>query len=67
LKRISFLPVTSPAAPVSTATEQEHQHNDNQEQFHRTSPLMVMALFAAHLNIQPRLQSIVPNEHATPT
>jgi hypothetical protein len=32
--------MTSTAAPVSAATEQEQQHNDNQEQFHTTSPLM---------------------------
>jgi len=35
--------VTPTATPVSAATEQEHQHNDNQEQFHGTSPLMAMA------------------------
>jgi hypothetical protein len=57
--------VTSTATPVSAATEQQHQHNDNQEQFHGTSPLMAMALFAAHLSIQPRLQGIVPDKRAT--
>jgi hypothetical protein len=57
--------VTSTATPVSAATEQEHYYNDNQEQFHGTSPLMAMALFAAHLSIQRRLQSMVPDKRAT--
>jgi hypothetical protein len=39
--------MTATATPISTATEQEHEYNDNQEQFHGISPLMAMALFAA--------------------
>jgi len=39
--------MTSTATPISAATEQEHEYNDNQEQFHGISPLMAMALFAA--------------------
>jgi hypothetical protein len=39
--------MTAAAAPVSTAAEQKHHHNDNQYQFHGISPLMAMALFAA--------------------
>jgi hypothetical protein len=65
-RRVKFLPMTSTATPVSTATEQEHYHNDNQDQFHANSPLMAMALFAAYQSIQQRLQSIVPDKHATP-
>jgi hypothetical protein len=41
--------MASTATPVSAATEQEHQHNDDQDQFHGISPLMVTALFAEHL------------------
>jgi hypothetical protein len=40
--------VTATTSPVSAATEQHHHHNDNQDQFHGVSPLMVVALFAAH-------------------
>jgi hypothetical protein len=65
--RVKFLPMASTATPVSAATEQEHYHYDNQDQFHRNSPLMAMALFAAYQSIQQRLQSIVPDKRATPT
>jgi hypothetical protein len=58
--------MTSTATPVSAATEQEHYHNDNQDQFHANSPLMAMALFAAYQSIQQRLQSNVPDKRATP-
>jgi hypothetical protein len=40
--------VTATTSPVSAATEQHHHHNDNQDQFHRSSPLMLVALFAAN-------------------
>ena len=40
--------MTSTATPISAATEQEHYHNDNQDQFHGIPPLMAMALFAAY-------------------
>jgi hypothetical protein len=40
--------VTATASPVSAATEQQHHHNDNQDQFHGASPLMAVALFAAN-------------------
>jgi hypothetical protein len=33
--------MTSAATPVSTAAKQQHDYDDNQEQFHGTSPLMV--------------------------
>jgi hypothetical protein len=62
---VSSSPMTSTATPVSAATEQEHYHNDNQDQFHGISPLMATALFAAYLRIQRRLQSIVPAKRAT--
>jgi hypothetical protein len=65
-RRVKFLPMASTATPVSAATEQEHYHNDNQDQFHGNSPLMAMALFAAYQSIQQRLQSIVPDKRATP-
>jgi hypothetical protein len=58
--------MTATATPVSAAAEQEHYHNDNQDQFHGISPLMATALFVAHLGIQRRLQSIVPDKRATP-
>lgn len=64
--RVKFLPMASTATPVSAATEQEHYHNDNQDQFHENSPLMAMALFAAYQSIQQRLQSIVPDKRAPP-
>jgi hypothetical protein len=47
-RRTSSSPMTSTATPISTATEQEHYQNDNQDQFHGISPLMAMALFAAY-------------------
>jgi hypothetical protein len=53
--------MTSIATPVSAATEQEHQHNDDQDQFHGISPLMATALFAEHLSIQRLLHFIVPD------
>jgi hypothetical protein len=62
----NFSPMTSPAPPVSAATEHEHQHNNNQDQFHGNSPLMAMALFAAYQSIQQRLQSIVPDKRVIP-
>jgi hypothetical protein len=40
--------MTSTATPISAATEQEHYHNDNQDQFHGIPPLTAMALFAAY-------------------
>ena len=40
--------MTSTATPISAATEQEHDQNDNQDQFHGIPPLMAMALFAAY-------------------
>jgi hypothetical protein len=58
--------MASTATPVSAATEQEHDHNDNQDQFHGNSPLMAMALFAAYQSIQQRPQSIVPDQRAPP-
>jgi hypothetical protein len=57
--------MTATAAPISAAAEQQHQHNDNQDQFHRISPLMAMALFARQLSIQRRIQSIVPDSGTT--
>jgi hypothetical protein len=65
-RRVKFLPMAATATPVSAATEQEHYHNDNQDQFHGNSPLMAMAFFAAYQSIQQRLQSIVPDKPATP-
>ncbi len=42
--RVGLSPMTTAATPVSAATEQEYQHNDNQDQFHRISPLMAAAI-----------------------
>jgi hypothetical protein len=53
--------MTATAAPISAAAEQQHQHNDNQDQFHWISPLMAMALFARQLSNQRRIQTIVPD------
>jgi hypothetical protein len=41
-------PMTSATTPVSTATEQEYDQNDNQDQFHVASPLTVTALLAGY-------------------
>jgi len=41
-RRVKFLPMTSTATPVSATAKQQHQNNDNKDQFHRKSPLMVM-------------------------
>jgi hypothetical protein len=57
--------MTATAAPISATAEQQHQHNDNQDQFHWISPLMAMALFARHLSIQRHIQTIVPGSRAT--
>jgi hypothetical protein len=45
------LPMTAAATPVSAAAEQQHDHNDNQNQFHRISPLTARTSIAAHLGI----------------
>jgi hypothetical protein len=37
-RRVS--PMASPAAPIPTATEQQHQDHDDEDQFHRKPPLM---------------------------
>ena len=63
--RVRSSPMTSTATPVSAATEQEHQHNDNQEQFHGISPLTATALFAAYPSIQRTHQWVVPEKRAT--
>jgi hypothetical protein len=53
--------MTSTATPVSAATEQEHQHNNNEDQFHGNSPLMTTALFAAHQIFNGVLKVLFPN------
>jgi hypothetical protein len=40
--------VTATATPIAAATEQHHHQNDNQDQFHGSSPVTVVALFAAN-------------------
>jgi hypothetical protein len=57
--------MTATAAPISAAAEQQHQHDDNQDQFHWISPLMAMAVFARQLSIQRPIQSIVPDSGTT--
>ncbi len=44
--------MTLAATPVPAATEQQQEHDDNQNQFHGKSPLMVTALVAAHRILQ---------------
>jgi hypothetical protein len=39
---VKFSPMTSSTTPVSAAAEQKHQNNDNEDQFHRKSPLKVV-------------------------
>src|SRR4029077_18677644 len=48
-------PMTSTTPPMSAAAEQNHHQNDNQDQVHGISPLMVAALFFRHLSDQRRL------------
>jgi hypothetical protein len=57
--------MTSTATPVSAATEQEDQHNDNQDHFHGNSPLMTTALLAEYLSVQRPLGFIVPDKRET--
>jgi hypothetical protein len=40
--RLKFLPVPPAATVVSATAKQQHQDNDNEDQFHGKSPLMVM-------------------------
>jgi hypothetical protein len=54
--------MTAAATPISAAAEQQNENNDNQDQFHGTSPVMAMALCAAYQSLQRRLQSIVPDK-----
>jgi hypothetical protein len=41
-RRVKFLPMTPAATPVSAAAKQQHQDNDNKDQFHEKSPVLVM-------------------------
>jgi hypothetical protein len=52
--------MASTATPVSAATEQEHHQNDNQDHFHGNSPLMAMAIFAAHLEFNGVFRALFP-------
>jgi hypothetical protein len=57
--------MTAAATPVSAAAEQQHDHNDDQNQFHEISPLTARTSIAAHLGIQRRLQGMVPDRPVT--
>jgi hypothetical protein len=46
-KQDALSPITSSTTKVSATTAKEqHQYNDNQDQFHGTSPRMMLALVA---------------------
>jgi hypothetical protein len=51
--------VTAPPTPISAATEQQQHDNNNQDQFHRNSPLTPTSVRRAP-RIQRRRQAIVP-------
>jgi hypothetical protein len=55
--------MTAPAAPVSAATEQKYDDQDNQYQIHGISPLAT-AWFAARVSVQRHLEDIVPDKPA---
>jgi hypothetical protein len=40
--------MTPTTAPVSAATEQQNDYDDDEKQFHGKTPLMALALFARH-------------------
>jgi len=52
--------MTSTTPPISAAAEQNHHQNDDQDQVHGISPLLVAALFFRHLSDQRRPDRIVP-------
>jgi hypothetical protein len=53
--------VAATPTPISAATEQQHHDNNNQDQFHRNSPLTPTSVRRA-LKHQRRLQAIVPDK-----
>jgi hypothetical protein len=55
-----FSPMTSTTPPISAAAEQNHHQNDDQDQVHGISPLLVAALFFRHLSDQRHPDRIVP-------
>jgi hypothetical protein len=57
--------MASTATPVSAATEQEHDQNDNQDHFHGNSPLMAKHYLPRTLRIKRRLQRFVPDGSGT--
>jgi hypothetical protein len=52
--------VTSTTTPVSATAEQENHQDDNQDQFHGTSPVDGDGYGAGTLGLQRLLQPIVP-------
>jgi hypothetical protein len=44
--------MTPTTAPVSAASEQQDDYDDDEKQFHGKTPLMVRALFAPHRILQ---------------
>jgi hypothetical protein len=44
--------MTSAASPISAAAKQQHQYDNNQDQIHGKSPLMVTALLTARRVVQ---------------
>jgi hypothetical protein len=57
-------PVAATAAPISAATQREHDDNHDQDGFdlkvHRNPPLASARMFVALERIQRRLEVIVP-------
>jgi hypothetical protein len=59
-EKLASSPVTTTTAPISTAAKQEQHQNDNQDQFHRISPVKAMALMRQGSQAQRSLPGIVP-------
>jgi hypothetical protein len=55
------LPMTPTTAPVSAATEQQNDYDDDEKQFHGKTPLMVLALFARHCIFSIRQKHLAPS------
>jgi hypothetical protein len=53
--------MTSATTPVSAAAKQQHQNDDNEDQFHKKSPLMVMTS-----NSERLIVNLVPRAAPTP-
>jgi hypothetical protein len=52
--------MASTATPVSAATEQEHNQNDNQDHFHGNSPLIAMHYLPRTLGFNGVFRALFP-------